>query len=166
MPYERNLKSKLKMPPKKLIQSTPRRNLPALNERNTFFWQSGKDGVLRISQCRSCNYFLHPAGPICPKCHSSEVSPTAVSGQAVVATFTINRQVWHPGLENPYIVAIVELVEQNGLRLTTNIVNCDIDAVYIGMSVKVLFDHREDIWLPLFEPVEPPIIHQTVDTGL
>tara|TARA_B100001113_G_scaffold211404_1_gene173465 strand:- start:126 stop:410 length:285 start_codon:yes stop_codon:yes gene_type:complete len=94
------------------------------------------------------------------------VSPTKVSGQAVVATFTINRQVWHAGLENPYIVAIVELVEQGGLRLTTNIVNCDIDAVHIGMSVKVLFDHREDIWLPLFEPVELPIIHQKVDAGL
>ena len=154
------------MPQKNLIQSTPRRNLPALNERNTFFWQSGKNGELRISQCRICDYFLHPSGPICPKCHSREVSPTKVSGQAVVSTFTINRQVWHAGLENPYIVAIVELVEQDGLRLTTNIVNCDIDAVHIGMSVKVLFDHREDIWLPLFEPVELPIIHQKVDAGL
>ncbi len=43
--------------------------------------------------------------------------------------------------------------EQEGLRLTTNIVNCDIDDVYIGMPVRVLFDHREDVWLPLFEPV-------------
>lgn len=69
-----------------------------------------------------------------------------------MATFTINRQIWEPGLEAPYIVAVVELVEQEGLRLTTNIVNCSADAVYIGMDVRVLFENHEDVWLPLFEP--------------
>jgi uncharacterized OB-fold protein len=43
--------------------------------------------------------------------------------------------------------------EQEGLRLTTNIVNCSIDDVYIGMPVQVVFDHREDVWLPLFMPI-------------
>ncbi len=33
-------------------------------------------------------------------------------------------QPWMPGPEPPYVVAIVELPEQEGLRLTTNIVNC------------------------------------------
>lgn len=50
------------------------------------------------------------------------------------------------------MVAIVEMEEQEGLRLTTNIVNCAVEDVYIGQAVRVIFDHREDVWLPLFEP--------------
>lgn len=49
-------------------------------------------------------------------------------------------------------MAIVEIEEQPSVRLTTNIVNCAVDDVHIGMQVKVLFDHRQDVWLPLFEP--------------
>jgi hypothetical protein len=46
----------------------------------------------------------------------------------------------------------VELVEQPGLRLTTNIVNTPPESVHIGMALRVLFSKAEDIWLPLFEP--------------
>ncbi len=53
-------------------------------------------------------------------------------------TFTVNHQPWMPGPEPPYVVAIVELPEQDGLRLTTNIVNCAPDDVRIGMPVQVV----------------------------
>jgi uncharacterized protein len=132
--------------------AVPRRNLPALNERNTFFWQAGRDGVLRFCRCRACRHYIHPPSPVCPICRAREVAPEAVSGRATVATFTINRQRWEPGLERPFVVAMVEMEEQKGLRLTTNIVNCPARDVQIGMKVRVLFDHREDVWLPLFEP--------------
>jgi uncharacterized OB-fold protein len=39
------------------------------------------------------------------------------------------------------------------VRLTTNIIHCDIEDVKIGMPVQVAFEEREDgIFLPLFEP--------------
>ena len=134
------------------LAAIPRRDLPALNERNRFFWQSGQDGRLRFTRCNACEHYIHPSAPVCAKCHSRDVAPALVSGRAEVATFTINRQPWQPGLEEPFVVAVVEIAEQEGLRLTTNIVNCEIDDVYIGMPVSVVFDHREDVWLPLFEP--------------
>jgi len=37
----------------------------------------------------------------------------------------------------PYIVAIVELDEQTGLRLTSNLLDCGVDDVAIGMRVTV-----------------------------
>lgn len=52
----------------------------------------------------------------------------------------------------PYVVAIVELVEQEGLQLTTRIVNCDPGDVRIGMPVSIVFDDRDGVRLPLFEP--------------
>ncbi|WP_313104063.1 OB-fold domain-containing protein, partial [Brevundimonas sp.] len=77
--------------------------------------------------------------------------PVPVSGRGRVLTFTINRQAWTPELADPYVVAIVELEEQEGLRFLTNIVNCPAEAVAIGMPVSVVFERVEDVWIPLFE---------------
>lgn len=134
---------------------TPRptfRILPKVTDTNEFFWTSGEDGTLRFTRCQACGYWLHPTGPICPQCHSWDVAPEAVSGEAVVHTFTINHQAWLPGWELPYVVAIVELPEQEGLRLTTNLVDVAPEDVRIGMPVRVTFEHWEDVFLPLFEP--------------
>jgi uncharacterized OB-fold protein len=69
-----------------------------------------------------------------------------------VHTFTVNHQAWMPGPELPYVVAIVELPEQEGLRLTTNIVDCAPEEVRIGMPVEVTFEQHDDVWIPLFRP--------------
>lgn len=84
---------------------------------------------------------------------SDSVSPQPVSGTAVVETFTVNYRAWGSGMEVPYVIAIVVLDEQPGLRLTTNIVGIDPEAVAIDMPVRVIFEQDEDVWLPLFTPV-------------
>ena len=133
----------------------PFRILPALGRRNSFFWQAGRDGVLRFQQCQACKYYLHPPGVLCPKCHSKDIAIVDVSGNAEVLTYSVNHQPWMPGLEPPWVLAIVGLAEQDDLRLTTNIVNCAPDDVTIGMKVQVTFEpHVDDeVWIPLFEPV-------------
>lgn len=135
------------------LKNIPRRHLPQLTSMNKVFWLAGEFGELKIQSCHDCKTLVHPPGPICPNCQSLNVVPEAVSGLATVATFTINRQVWEPGLEMPYIVAIVELNEQKSVRITTNIIDCDVDDVFIGMNVEVVFERCEDIWLPLFRPL-------------
>ena len=134
---------------------TPRpafRILPLVTERNSHFWTGGAHGELRLLRCTACRHWIHPPAPICPACLAREVVPEAASGRAHVATFTVNHQPWIPGFDPPYLVAIVELVEQPGLRLTTNLVNCALEAARIGMPVRVLFEQRDDVWIPLFEP--------------
>jgi len=139
----------------RLTQTMPRNHLPALTLENTFFWQAGATGVLRFMRCQACGHYVHPPLPICPLCKCRDVRDEAVSGRGRVLTYTINRQVWEKGLEAPFVVAIVELEEQSGLRLTSNIVNCELAEVAIGLHVRVLFQHCEDVWLPLFEPDRP-----------
>jgi uncharacterized OB-fold protein len=136
----------------------PFRILPRLSDRNRQFWTGGEHGELRFLRCRDCGYYVHPPVPLCPRDHSKRLAPEAVSGRATVATFTINHQPWMPGPPLPYVVAIVEIVEQPSVRLTTNIVNCRPEDVRIGMSVRAVFEHHSDaagdVWLPLFEPSE------------
>ena len=131
------------------------RILPRLTPDNEAFWTSGADGVLRFQKCTTCGFFVHPPGPLCPTCRTRTLVRTAVSGRATVATYTINHQPWIPGLDPPYVVAIVEIDEQPSVRLMTNGVGCAPDDVYVGMPVRVVFEHHDDVWLPLFEPAEP-----------
>jgi len=132
--------------------SMPHNHLPEITPENGFFWRAGATGALRFMRCQACGHYVHPPLPICPVCKSREVRDEPVSGRGTVLTYTVNRHVWEKGLEAPYLIAIVGIDEQPGLRLTTNIVNCAIEAVRIGMRVRVLFEPYEDVWLPLFEP--------------
>jgi len=131
----------------------PLRILPAVTVDNEHFWRGGQEGELRFQRCQDCGWWLHPPGPRCPNCLGKHLAVEAASGRAVVHTFTVNWQSWIPTFDPPYVVAIVELPEQEGLRLTTNIVDCPHDAVAIGMPVQVTFLEYDDVWLPLFAPV-------------
>ena len=115
--------------------SRPFRVLPAVGADNEHFWTGGAEGELRFLRCDACGWWLHPPSPICPECLGRQLSVAAVSGDGVVHTYTVNWQPWYPDLDPPYVVAIVELPEQEGLRLTTNIVGCEPDDVRIGMPV-------------------------------
>jgi uncharacterized OB-fold protein len=128
------------------------RILPQVTPQNEHFWTGGARGELRLLRCRACRHWIHPPAPICPSCLARDVAAEAASGRARVVTFTVNHQPWIPGFDPPYVVAIVELVEQPGLRLTTNLVGCAPEAVRIGMPVRVLFEERDGVWIPLFEP--------------
>jgi uncharacterized protein len=134
----------------------PFRILPKLTDRNREFWQGGERGELRFWRCQDCQYFVHPPTPICPMCHSKNLAVEAVSGRATLTTYSINHQAWMPGPELPYVVAIIEIVEQPSVRLTTNLVHCPHDEIRIGMPLRVTFEHHPDpegdIWIPLFEP--------------
>jgi uncharacterized OB-fold protein len=130
----------------------PHNHLPLITPQNAFFWRAGATGKLRFMRCQACGHYIHPPLPICPLCRSRSVQDEPVSGKGAVLTYTVNRQVWEPGLEAPYVIAIIGLDEQSGLRLTTNIVNCAIGNVVIGMRVRVVFELHDDVWLPLFEP--------------
>ena len=135
------------------VTDKPFRVLPQVTEENAHFWNGGADGELRFLRCSACSEYVHPPAPVCGACLGRDLSPEAVSGRAEVLTYTVNHHPWIPGFDPPYVVAIVEMREQKGLRLTTNLVGIDPGDVQIGMAVRVVFEEREDgIFLPLFEP--------------
>ncbi|WP_019875984.1 Zn-ribbon domain-containing OB-fold protein [Sporichthya polymorpha] len=126
---------------------------PADDPLHRFFWASGADGLLRMLRCGDCGYWLHPPSPRCPQCSSASVAPQELSGRGTVASFTVNVQQWVPGQE-PYVYAIVELDEQPGLRLSTNVVGRAAEEVRIGQPVQVAFVHRHDVFYPVFRPAD------------
>jgi uncharacterized OB-fold protein len=134
------------------MSEMPFRVLPRVTDQNRHFWTGGAEGKLQFLRCRPCGTWVHPPAPVCPACLSRDVSASAVSGRARVLTVTLNHQPWVPGPDHPYAIAIVEIEEQPGLRLMTNIVNCPPEEVRIGMPLRVVFEAHGDVYLPLFEP--------------
>jgi len=134
-----------------------RRPVPALEPETEAFWRACRAGRLEFRRCVACNYFVHPPRPVCPRCRGRELAPTPVSGRGRVFSYTINYQAWFPGQAVPYAIALVEIEEQPGLRLTTNIVNCPLDRIDVGMRVRVVFENLTDeVAVPLFEPEDRP----------
>ncbi|WP_019069978.1 thiolase C-terminal domain-containing protein [Streptomyces hokutonensis] len=125
---------------------------PVVTEENEFFWTSGADGRLRLTECGSCQALIHPPQPVCRYCHGHDMGVRAVSGRATLIGFTVNHRFALPGLPAPYVVAQVALEEDPRVRLTTNAVECAPDELELGMRMEVVFEQVEDAWLPLFRP--------------
>ncbi len=134
----------------------PFRVLPQLTPENEHYWKGGARGELYFLRCAACRSYVHPPSPVCPDCLSSELAPAAVSGRAKLLTWTVNHHPWISGFEPPYVIAIVEIEEQPGLRITTNLVNATPEELRKNLPVRVLFEERDDgIFVPLFEPARP-----------
>lgn len=130
--------------------SAPGRPLPAVTPENEFFWTAGADGVLRLQECRDCTALIHPPQPVCRYCRGTDMGVREVSGRATLAGFTVNHRFSLPGMPAPYVVAQVAINEDPRVRLTTNIIEADPDELELGQQLEVVFEHIEDVWLPLF----------------
>lgn len=128
--------------------------LPKPTQVTKALWDAAKQHELLIQQCKKCGIHIFYPRAFCPECLSSELEWVASSGEGTVYTYTI---IYHSPIREfeslvPYILAIIELKE--GVRIMSNIVNCEPGDIHVGMAVKVVFeDVSKDISLPKFIPV-------------
>ena len=128
---------------------------PLPDDTSAPFWDGARDGRLVVQRCGACERFQYPPDVACIHCQSTDLVPTEVSGRGVLWSFAVVDRAFHAGFVDavPYVVALVELDEQAGLRLVTNIVDASPDDLAVGMAVTVTFEARGDVVLPQFRPV-------------
>ena len=117
------------------------------------YWDAAKRHELVMPRCKKCDHFFFYPRSECPRCLSTEIEWTKVSGRARLHTFTIVRQPVNPAfLEDvPYVYALVQLNE--GPRMISNVVECEIDDVRVDMPLTVVFDDATPEWtLVKFKP--------------
>jgi uncharacterized OB-fold protein len=128
--------------------------LPRIDEESRGWWEALARHELYVQRCRDCGTLRLPPRALCTKCLSSAVEWQRATGRGTVYSFTVTHQNQAPGFREslPYVLAIVELAE--GPRLMTNVVECPVDQVRIGMPVEVVFDDvTPEMTLPKFRPV-------------
>ena len=93
------------------------------------------------SKCGNCGKILFPTREICPDCHRKsygKMEPYRIDTHGTVVTHTtVHTAQKGFDLMVPYIMAIVEM--EGGIRLTSQIVDCDVSDVDIGTKVKAVF---------------------------
>ncbi len=134
-----------------IIEPVGFRMVPVPNEVNRAFWTGGAKGQLLIQRCAECRRWIHPPTSRCPSC-DGQVRAEPVSGRGSLYTFTVNAHQFHPEVEPPNLIAIVQLDEQDDLRIMTNIVRCDPGSLVCGMRVQVLFERHGEVFYPVFAP--------------
>jgi uncharacterized OB-fold protein len=127
--------------------------IPEPDELTAFFWASVEAGYLSILRCQDCGNYVHYPRPICNRCQSMNLGPEQVSGRGSVYSYTWAVQPFHPYFVDkvPYCLAVIELEEQAGLRITSNIVDTPAEQIRCGLAVEVVFRQADGgVTLPLF----------------
>ena len=142
------------------LEGVPLPDLERIPDYEQGFWEGTRNGELRIQQCSDCGLFRHLPMPMCPACSSLDYAWTMVSGRGFVYSFVIVRHPVHPAIAEkeqvPYNVCMIELEEQDGLRLCSNVLNVAPEDIHIDMPVQVALVPAVDdpgVVLPVFLPV-------------
>ncbi len=129
---------------------------PLVSEETRGYWEGCGRGEIVLQRCRACGVVQHRPRAVCASCLGGQIEHFVASGRGHVYTYTVTHQNQVPGFREacPYVLAYVELEE--GPRLLTNVVGCEVDQVRIGLPVEVDFaaveDSREAIAVPRFRP--------------
>ena len=129
------------------------RPLPKPTDISRPYWDAAKNHYLAVQYCHHCKELIFYPRAVCPNdLRDDGLEWVRLSGKGKIYSYTVIRKAAHPAFmaDTPYAYAIIELEE--GLRMASNIVDCDPEALSIGMDVEVTFDDvNEEITLPKFK---------------
>lgn len=114
--------------------------LPVPEKWSRPFWEASKQHKLVLKKCKACGFIDHPPYLYCTNCGSEDGEWIEASGKATLFAYAINEYaVPFPFWDDmPYVVAMIDLPE--GVRMISNIVECEHDQLVNGMELEVVFD--------------------------
>jgi hypothetical protein len=126
---------------------------PLANATTLPFWQAAAQHRLVVQRCAGCGHTRLPPAPVCPECRSADADWKELTGRGEVYTYTIVHRAIAAGQPLPTIIAVITLDDAGGVRMISNLVSVDPDAVAIGMSVELVWeDMSADFAIPRFRP--------------
>ncbi|MBI2206914.1 MAG: Zn-ribbon domain-containing OB-fold protein [Candidatus Rokubacteria bacterium] len=116
------------------------------------FWDGAKRGVLMLQYCPVAKKYQFYPRPVSVYTGKRNLEWRQASGKGTIYTYTITHRAPAPFKDvPPYVVATVELEEK--VRIISNVINCPVDQVRIGMPVRVTWTKiGDETMFPLFEP--------------
>jgi len=118
---------------------------PAINAENKPYFDAAAQGKLLIKRCTACGKRHFYPRAICPHCFSERTEWQEARGTGTIYSYSVMRH------GTPFAIAYVTLEE--GVTMLTNIVDCDLDGLRIGMKVSVVFAATEGgAPVPMFRP--------------
>ncbi len=115
--------------------------LPAPDDSNLPFFEGAKEGRLRLQRCNDCSAWMFPVRVRCQSCGSTNVKWADASGRGTVYTHARLQREYHPRHSGRLPLVMVQVDLEEGVRVNTNLIDCDPEKVKAGMSVQVAIEH-------------------------
>jgi uncharacterized OB-fold protein len=114
--------------------------LPEPDEKNRPFFDGARAGKLRLQQCGDCAGWMFPVRKRCQHCGSTKLQWADASGRGTLYAHGLLQREYHARHKGhlPVLMAQVDLDE--GVRVNTNLVECDPADARVGMPVQVAFE--------------------------
>ena len=109
---------------------------PLVNPENRPYFDAAAQGRLLVKRCADCGKRHFYPRALCPHCFGERTEWQEVAGTGTIYSYSVMRH----GV--PYAIAYVALDE--GVTVLTNIVDCDLDALRIGLKVRAVYRPAED----------------------
>jgi len=118
------------------------RPVPVPDEQSAPFWAAAAEHVLVLARCSRCGDFNHPPDLTSPHCGSTDPAFvfTPVDGTGTIRSWTVMRQSFLPGFEEPFVLVDVELQAQADLRMIGRLVDGPDAAINLGSAVSIAFE--------------------------
>ncbi len=118
--------------------------LPEMQGTSKEFYQWCRRGDLRFQRCAECQVWRHVPREMCAKCGSDEWKWVKSSGKGTVFTWTVAERPMHPAFveDVPYAPVVIEMDE--GVRIVSEVIDCEPADLEIGMRVEVAFAKVSD----------------------
>lgn len=126
---------------------------PPVSRVSARFWEATRERRLELQHCAGCGRAVWFPRVLCPHCGSRHLDWREVGGSGTVYAVSVQYRAAHPGLAErvPYAVALVDL--DAGVRMLSNVVGCDAEAVTVGQRVRAAWEPLSDGRnLVVFEP--------------
>lgn len=108
--------------------------LPRPDLESQGFWDGLAADRLDLCRCTACRTWMQPPLERCRRC-GAETAFETTSGRGTVFSHIVVRHPAVPGHPPPYVIALVDIDEQPGVRLT-GVLDVDPEAtIEIGMPV-------------------------------
>jgi len=126
---------------------------PSDNPITAPYWDGTRDKKLLLQRCVNTGKFQFFPRAASIHDFGGPIEWVEAAGTGTVYSFSIMYRPANPLMKDkvPYAVGLIELDE--GVRMMSNIVGIDVEAIKVGMKVKVTWEAMTDgRHLPLFEP--------------
>ncbi len=129
---------------------TPGRIRPVENYDSQHYWQGLRDGKLLLQACADCGALRHPPQPMCEHCQSLDWTTLESACRGAIHSYTVIYYPEIPPFDYPNAIVLVDLDE--GVRIASQLVNCDPHDIDIGKRVVAnIVAVEPGLALPLFE---------------
>lgn len=129
--------------------------LPRVTPDNRVFWETAREHRLVLPFCRHDRRPFWPPGPVCPYCFGEDLTWREASGRGTVSTWVVVHKAWLPAFADDIPYNAVQVLLEEGVVLTGNVVGIKNEDLRVGLPVQVVYDDvTPEATLTRFKPCD------------